>query len=79
MATGATAKRGDPPPDTAAPFVPLTPRPGLMKVLGAVFALWVAFLVVLYFRTTPARRAIEPSTQSTIDDPSAGAAAPSSR
>jgi hypothetical protein len=30
---------------------PLRPRPRLLMVLSVVLALWVAFLLVLYFRT----------------------------
>ena len=43
-----------PPPD------PLKPRPVLFRVLGVVFALWVAFLVVLYFKTVYPRRSTAP-------------------
>ena len=36
-------------PITFAP--PLRPRPRLLMVLSVLLALWVAFLLVLYFRT----------------------------
>jgi hypothetical protein len=40
---------------------PLKPRPVLFKVLGVVFALWVAFLVALYFKTVYPRHSSAPS------------------
>ena len=44
-----------PTPAQVAPADPLTPRPALFKVLCAVFALWVGFLVTLYFKTSSQR------------------------
>jgi hypothetical protein len=43
----------DPEPAAAAPAPaqPLKPRPVLFAVLCVVFALWMVFLIVLYFTT----------------------------
>ena len=52
-----------PEPTTPAPAVPappLQPRPTLFKVLCAAFALWVGFLVVLYFKTVYPGRSTAP-------------------
>jgi len=38
----------------------LKPRPVLFKAVSAIFALWVAFLVVLYFKTVYPRRSSAP-------------------
>jgi hypothetical protein len=47
--------KGDPVPSSDAGRIefaaPLRPRPRLLIVLSVVLALWVAFLLVLYFRT----------------------------
>ena len=40
--------------------LPLKPRPGLLAALSVVFALWVSFLVVLYFKTVYPRRSTAP-------------------
>lgn len=51
----APARKGAPAaPNTAAisqPMRSLTPRPMLLAALSLVFALWMAFLVYLYFKT----------------------------
>jgi hypothetical protein len=39
---------------------PLTPRPGLLVVLTLVFAVWMAFLVFLYFKTVYHHRSVAP-------------------
>ena len=91
-APGVTAKRGTKPPagdapphsaasaspTQAAPSEPLKPRPGLFKVFGVVFALWVAFLVVLYVKTVHPRRstAPDPNAQGTLEPAAAPSPAP---
>lgn len=49
-------------PSGAAPFParPLKPRPVLFTTLSVAFALWVAFLVALYFKTEYPRRSVAP-------------------
>ena len=39
---------------------PLTPRPGLLAVLAVLFAVWMAFLVYLYFTTLHPHRSAAP-------------------
>lgn len=46
-------EKSDVAPITFAP--PLRPRPKLLMVLGVILALWVAFLLVLYFGTVYGR------------------------
>lgn len=76
MATGSSAKKGKkpaaPPPDAsqgespagqdshAAPVQPLQPRPRLFALTAVVFAVWVLFLVGLYFKTVPPHRSTAP-------------------
>jgi hypothetical protein len=44
-----------------APVVdPLTPRPRLLALLAVVFAVWMAFLVYLYFKTVYPHRSAAP-------------------
>jgi hypothetical protein len=47
-------------PAQVAPPDPLKPRPVLFKVLCVVFAVWVVFLVALYFKTAYPRRSTAP-------------------
>ena len=47
-------------PAQVAPPDPLKPRPALFKALCFVFALWVVFLVALYFKTVHPRRSTAP-------------------
>jgi hypothetical protein len=76
MAKGGSGKPADPrrpskrnepsdyhsePRDEPLPVVdPLTPRPKLFVVLVIVFAVWMAFLVFLYFKTVYAHRSTAP-------------------
>ena len=39
---------------------PLKPRPALLAVTSVIFALWVGFLVALYFKTDHPRRSTAP-------------------
>ena len=44
-----------------APVVdPLTPRPKLLALLAVLFAVWMAFLVYLYFKTVYPHRSAAP-------------------
>ena len=47
-------------PEISFPPQPLKPRPVLLGVLSLLFAGWVAFLVVLYFKTEFPRRSTAP-------------------
>ena len=49
----ATKSSGKPkqPPAESEPVVTLKPRRGLFFVLLVVFAIWIAFLIALYFKT----------------------------
>ena len=44
------------------PAQPLKPRPVLLLVTSVVFALWMAFLIVLYFTTIHPHRSVAPTT-----------------
>ena len=44
---------------------PFKPRPVLLAVISVIFALWVAFLVVLYFKTIYPRRSVSPLPDAT--------------
>jgi hypothetical protein len=69
------------PAESAAPPVrPLKPRPKLLAVTSIVFALWVAFLVGLYFKTVYPRRSTAPRPDAKgMISPDAPAHAPPSR
>ena len=58
--------KAKPNPEPAAPAPvparPLKPRPALLAVMSVVFALWMAFLIALYFKTSHPRRSTAPST-----------------
>jgi hypothetical protein len=67
MASGSSAKRKNSPSAKPLPAselselkspppAPLKPRPVLLAVLSLVFAAWISFLVVLYFKTGLPRR-----------------------
>ena len=68
MAAGRHTSPGKPAPPkgngvpdaTPASPQPLTPRPVLFKLLLAVFAAWMGFLVYLYFTTIHPRRSVAP-------------------
>ena len=47
-------------PGSSIPAPRLKPRPRLLAVLALVFAVWVAFLVTLYFKTVSPRRSTIP-------------------
>jgi hypothetical protein len=59
LVESASARKGSPAAaNTAArsrPMRSLTPRPMLLTALSVVFALWMAFLIALYFKSMPAR------------------------
>ena len=63
----------DPEPVAPAPVPvrPLKPRPVLLAVMSVVFALWMAFLVVLYFKTIHPRRSTAPSSGLSLLDATA--------
>ena len=53
-ASGTKARRQpDPAPAPAPTLRPLKPRPMLLAVMSAVFALWMGLLILLYFKTIP--------------------------
>ena len=58
--------KAKPSPEPAAPVPtparPLKPRPVLLAVMSVLFALWMAFLVVLYFKTSHPRRSTAPTS-----------------
>ena len=55
MPTNAPTARDSTPAAPAEPVAPLKPRKGLFIGACAVFAVWVAFLLVLYFTTVRGR------------------------
>lgn len=46
------------------PLEPLRPRPLLLTVMAVIFALWMGFLVALYFKTIHPRRSAAPEGSS---------------
>lgn len=51
---------------------PLTPRPGLLALLAVLFAVWMAFLVYLYFKTVHPHRSVAPTADvAAMAEPSA--------
>ena len=56
-ATAQAEPAATPPPQ---PLRPLKPRPVLLAVMAVIFALWMGFLVTLYFKTIHPRRSVAP-------------------